>query len=212
VGCGYHAHEDRARQLCAEVGGLATPISYDLTSESAAATAVADMISTSGALDAVIVNAGTWNGGRLATLPPADWWTVVERNIGGMVSLCRASLPALSEASEPSITLMSSVVGLIGNPGDTAYATAKSAMVGFARSLAKEVARDNIRVNVLAPGFVETDMTAAVAQTARNAIEQRTILGRFGTAEEIARAAVFLSEDATFCTGSILTADGGWSL
>jgi 3-oxoacyl-[acyl-carrier protein] reductase len=85
-------------------------------------------------------------------------------------------------------------------------------MVGFARSLAKEVARDNIRVNVLAPGFVETDMTAAVAQTARNAIEQRTILGRFGTAEEIARAAVFLSEDATFCTGSILTADGGWSL
>ncbi|MEU6603249.1 SDR family NAD(P)-dependent oxidoreductase [Streptomyces flaveolus] len=85
-------------------------------------------------------------------------------------------------------------------------------MVGFARSLAKEVGGDGIRVNVLAPGFVETDMTAQVPPAARERIARAGILRRFGTVEEIARAAVFLSEDATYCTGSVLTADGGWSL
>jgi len=108
--------------------------------------------------------------------------------------------------------LVSSVVGIIGHAGDTAYASAKAAMIGFGRSLAKEVARDRIRVNILAPGFVETDMTDAVPIAARKRIEAATVLNRFGTVDEIAKAAVFLSEDATFCTGSVLTADGGWSL
>jgi 3-oxoacyl-[acyl-carrier protein] reductase len=112
----------------------------------------------------------------------------------------------------PSIVLVSSVVGVIGHAGDTAYAGAKSAMIGFGRSLAKEVARDGIRVNVLAPGFVSTDMTDAVPESARRRIERETVLGRFGTVDEIAKAAVFLSEDATFCTGSVLTVDGGWAL
>jgi 3-oxoacyl-[acyl-carrier protein] reductase len=108
--------------------------------------------------------------------------------------------------------LVSSVVGIIGHAGDTAHASAKTAMIGFGQSLAKEAARDRIRVNVLAPGFIETDMTDAVPIGARKQIEAQTVLGRCGTVDEIAQAAVFLSEDATYCTGSVLTADGGWSL
>ena len=85
-------------------------------------------------------------------------------------------------------------------------------MIGFARSLAHEVGHLGVRVNVLAPGFVETGMTSAIADPARDRILRRTVLRRFGTAEEIARAAVFLSEDATFTTGTVLSADGGWTL
>jgi 3-oxoacyl-[acyl-carrier protein] reductase len=100
----------------------------------------------------------------------------------------------------------------MGFPGDTAYAAAKSGMIGLARSLAKEVGREGTRVNVVAPGFVDTDMTAQIPDGSRGRILEATQLRRFGTAEEIARAIVFLAEDATYCTGSVLAADGGWSL
>ncbi len=107
---------------------------------------------------------------------------------------------------------MSSVVGLVGHAGDTAYASAKAAFIGFARSLAKEVGRDGIRVNVLAPGFIETDMTAQVPNAARDRLTSEMVLRRFGTTEEVAAAAIFLTEDATYCTGTVLAVDGGWSL
>ncbi|MCI2421421.1 SDR family oxidoreductase [Saccharopolyspora sp. K220] len=107
--------------------------------------------------------------------------------------------------------IVGSAVGSVGLPGDTAYASVKAAAVGFARSLAKELAPNGVRVNVLAPGFVDTDMASAVPDASRRRIADATPLGRFGTVEEIARAAVFLSEDATFCTGAVLAADGGWT-
>ena len=188
------------------------PVRYDLADDASAATAVRAVTDAWGRLDGVICNAGCWRGGRLAAMDPAEWWRVVEVNVRGSAALARAALPALAASRQPSIVLVSSVVGLIGHAGDTAYASAKAALVGFARSLAKEVAADGVRVNVLAPGFVDTDMTAAVPARSRQAIADATLLGRFGTVEEIARAAAFLSEDATFCTGTVLTADGGWSL
>ncbi|WP_347595386.1 SDR family oxidoreductase [Acrocarpospora sp. B8E8] len=162
-----------------------------------------------GGLDTVILNAGEWAGGRIEKLPPQDWWRVVETNLRGNHLLARAALPALRASGAGSLLLVSSVIGQAGFPGDTAYASAKSAMTGFARALAKE---SGVRVNVLAPGFVDTDMTTGLGERARRRIVERTVLGRFGTAEEIARAAVFLAEDATFCTGAVLTVDGGWTL
>ncbi|TWF77603.1 3-oxoacyl-[acyl-carrier protein] reductase [Pseudonocardia hierapolitana] len=188
------------------------PVRYDLADDASAAAAVRDVTDAWGRLDGVICNAGCWRGGRLTAMDPGEWWRVVEVNVRGSAALARAALPALAASRQPSIVLVSSVVGLIGHAGDTAYASAKAALVGFARSLAKEVAADGVRVNVLAPGFVDTDMTAAVPVRSRQAIADATLLGRFGTVEEIARAATFLSEDATFCTGTVLTADGGWSL
>ncbi|WP_218038642.1 SDR family NAD(P)-dependent oxidoreductase [Acrocarpospora pleiomorpha] len=166
-----------------------------------------------GGLDTVILNAGEWAGGRIEKLPPQDWWRVVETNLRGNHLLARAALPALRASGAGSLLLVSSVIGQAGFPGDTAYASAKSAMTGFARALAKENGRESgVRVNVLAPGFVDTDMTTGLGERARQRIVDRTVLGRFGTAEEIAKAAVFLAEDATFCTGAVLTVDGGWTL
>lgn len=212
VGCGYHSNAGRAAALAAELGPHVLPVRYELGSEEAAHQAVAAMTDAFGRLDAVILNAGVWDGGLIESLDHDRWWSVVEKNVGSLSHLTRAALPSLRDAESPSILLVSSVVGLIGHAGDTAYASAKAAMVGFARSLAKEVGRDGIRVNVLAPGFVDTDMTAAVPDRARARIQTEAVLGRFGTAEEIAAAAVFLSEDATYCTGTVLSVDGGWSL
>lgn len=212
VGCGYHSSAERAAALADEFPGSVVPVRYELGSQPSAEDAVAAMTEAFGRLDSLVLNAGVWDGGLLESLEPERWWTVVEKNVSGMAQLTRAALPTLRRGDHPSILLVSSVVGLIGHPGDTAYASAKAAMVGFARSLAKEVGRHGVRVNVLAPGFVDTDMTSAVPDRARERIHAETVLGRFGTADEIASAAVFLSEDATYCTGAVLSVDGGWSL
>lgn len=212
VGCGYHSSAERAAALVAELGPRVLPIRYELSSENSAADAVAATREHFGKLDALILNAGVWDGGLIERLDHDRWWRVVEHNVGSLSHITRAALPALRSSDRPSILLVSSVVGLIGHAGDTAYGSAKAAMVGFARSLAKEVGQDGIRVNVLAPGFVDTDMTSAVPEKARQRIHTETVLGRFGTADEIATAAVFLSEDATYCTGTVLNVDGGWSL
>jgi 3-oxoacyl-[acyl-carrier protein] reductase len=212
VGCTYRTGRDEAEKLAADAPDLVLPVRFDMQDLPSASSAVEEVVSEWGRLDAVVLNAGQWTGGRLAETDPASWWSVVETNLQGTVSLARAALPHLAQGISPSVVLVSSVIGMIGHAGDTAYASAKAAMIGFGRSLAKEVARDGIRVNVLAPGFVETDMTDAVSPAARKRIQDATVLGRFGTVDEIARAAVFLSEDATFCTGSVLTVDGGWAL
>ncbi|QXF84294.1 SDR family oxidoreductase (plasmid) [Rhodococcus pyridinivorans] len=212
VACTYRAGRDKAEKLAVDAPEQVFPIHFDLHDDATAPVAVQRVISHWGRLDSLILNAGQWSGGRLAETDPTIWWRVIETNLRGTVALARAALPHLQHGKSPSIVLVSSVVGVIGHAGDTAYASAKSAMIGFGRSLAKEVARDGIRVNVLAPGFVTTDMTDAVSESARRRIERETVLGRFGTAGEIAKAAVFLSEDATFCTGSVLTVDGGWAL
>lgn len=212
VGCGYRRSADRANALAEKLSPHVLPVPYELGSQESAEAAVRLVVDRCGSLDSLVVNAGVWDGGRLESLEQDRWWHVVQSNIAGMAQMSRAALPALRAGKQPSIVVVSSVVGVIGHAGDTAYASVKAAMVGFARSLAKEVARDGIRVNVLAPGFVDTDMTAAVPDKARERILQRALLGRFGTAAEIARAAVFLSEDATYCTGTVLAVDGGWSL
>jgi 3-oxoacyl-[acyl-carrier protein] reductase len=212
VGCGYRSGAERAAALGDELGPQVLPVKYELGSESSALEAVQALTEAFGRLDAVILNAGVWDGGLIERLDHERWWTVIEQNVGSLAHMTRAALPLLRQAEQPSILLVSSVVGLIGHAGDTAYGSAKAAMVGFARSLAKEVGRDAIRVNVLAPGFVDTDMTSGVPDQSRERIYSEAVLGRFGTAEEVATAAVFLSEDATYCTGTILSVDGGWSL
>jgi len=121
-------------------------------------------------------------------------------------------VPVLDRRGDPSITFVSSVVGLIGFAGDTAYAAAKSALVGLGRSLAKELSREGVRVNVLCPGFVETDMTESVPERARTTVHERILLTRAGQPAEIGKAAAYLTLDATYSTGSVLVVDGGWSI
>lgn len=194
------------------LGDGVLPVHYELGDAESARAVIDTVTERFGRLDTLVLNAGIWDGGRLDELDPARWWRVVESTVGGAAQLTRAALPALRQGTNASVTLVSSAVGIVGFAGDTAYASAKAAMTGFARSLAKEVGRDGIRVNVLAPGFVSTDLTAGIPAASRDRITGDLILRRLGTADEVARAAVFLAEDATYCTGTVLTADGGWTI
>lgn len=212
VACGYVTSKDAAQRIADEFPGLVLPVGYRLGDAASAQYAVAATVGEWDRLDGVVANAGVWAGGRLSRMDEGEWNRVVADNLQGVAQLSRAALPHLVTSQAPSVTIVSSVIGLIGGPGDTAYASAKAGLFGFGRALAKEVARDGIRVNMLAPGFVETDMTSQVPAKSRHDIAQSILLRRFGLAEEIASAAVYLSEDATYCTGSILTVDGGWSL
>ncbi len=203
---------EATRRACQAEGVHAVGLHFDLQQPPTAQEAVETALEEFGGLRLLILNAGIWSGGRLEATDPDRWWSVVESNLRGNQAMIRAALPALKAASAASIVLVSSAVGITGFAGDTAYASAKSAMIGLARSLAKELAPHDVRVNVLAPGFVETDMTAAVGERARERIEQRLVLSRFGRVDEVARAAVFLALDATYCTGIVLPVDGGWTL
>ncbi|WP_147107404.1 SDR family NAD(P)-dependent oxidoreductase [Pseudonocardia sulfidoxydans] len=208
----YRSGRDSVVELAARHPGQVLPVHLDLADPDTLSAGVDEVHRHWGRLDSLVLNAAVWDGGRLTRMDPDAWWRVVETNLRGTATIVRAAVPHLIAGENPSIVIVGSVVGEIGFPGDTAYASAKAAAVGFARSLAKELASKKVRVNVLAPGFVDTDMTAAVPAGSRNAIVEATLLGRFGTVDEISRAAVFLAEDATFCTGTVLTADGGWSL
>lgn len=208
----YHSEPGPLEKLAEQHPGRVLPVPYTLGEEGSARAAVATVEREWGGFDALVLNAGRWIGGRLEEVPDDDWWSLLHDNVGGAAQLARAALPTLRQGSDPSVLFVSSVVGLIGHAGDTAYASAKAAFVGLARSLAKEVGRDGIRVNILAPGYVDTDMTAQVPDRARERLTGEMVLRRFGTAREIADAAVFLGEDATYCTGTVLTVDGGWSL
>ncbi|MGW4033130.1 SDR family NAD(P)-dependent oxidoreductase [Streptomyces sp. NPDC004838] len=211
VGCSYRSSRHEAERLAARHPGRVLPVHYELGDADSAAGAVSALVGEFGRLDGLVANAGVWNGGRLDAMDEAEWARVASVNVLGVAQVCRAALPHLVVRRGSSITVVTSVVGLIGGAGDTAYASGKAGLIGFCRSLAKESARAGVRVNALAPGFVETDMTAQVSGSARDAIGKQILLRRFGTPEEIARAAVFLSEDATYCTGTTLTVDGGWS-
>jgi 3-oxoacyl-[acyl-carrier protein] reductase len=210
--CSYLNSAETASQMAEEHPGRVLPVRYELGDAASAQDAVTTTVEKWGRLDGIIANAGIWAGGRLTTMSEESWAHIATANIAGAAQVCRAGLPHLTAHAGGSITLVSSVIGLIGGAGDTAYASAKAGLFGFGRSLAKEVAREGVRVNIVAPGFVETDMTAQVPDNSRDGIARSILLRRFGEAEEIAGAAVFLSEDATYCTGSILTVDGGWSI
>lgn len=198
-------------QAASEQPGTVAPVQYDLLGGDADRL-VSDVVDRFSALDSVILNGGVWDGGRIGKLDPDAWWQVVETNLRGCYRLSRAAVPRLLESNSGSLVLVSSAVALTGFPGDTAYASAKSGIIGFARSLAHELGPAGVRVNVLAPGFVDTDMTAAIGDRARASILAQTVLGRAGSPEEVARAAVFLAEEATFTTGAVFTVDGGWTL
>lgn len=210
VACTYRSSRDEAERICTELPVQALALPFQLGDPESAHSVVGSVLREWGRLDALVLNAGMWRGGRVDTLDPTQWWGVLEANVGGNAHLVRAALPALREGTNPSITFISSVVGLRGFAGDTAYGSAKAALIGFARSLAKELGRDGIRVNVLAPGYVETDMTAKLEPAQREAMLAAVPLGRPATADEIAASVLFLaSNEAAYITGQVLAANGG---
>jgi 3-oxoacyl-[acyl-carrier protein] reductase len=210
----YRERADLAEELCDELaagGERPLALRFDQATETGEEV-VAAVLERWGRLDSLVLSAGIWNGGRIERLDPDEWWRVVEVDLRGVYRMARAAVPSLGASPAGAITIISSTIGIAGFPGDTAYASAKAGLLGFGRSLAKELGPTGTRVNVLAPGLVESDATADVSPAARERLGARLLIDRFGRAEEIGAAAAFLSEDATYSTGTVLVCDGGFSL
>lgn len=206
---GYRSDPAAAEAVVADCDGKAEAIHLDVTDE-ASVTAAVDRAGDLGTLDTVVNAAGIAVDKLVLQLAPDDFDLSIDANLRGAYLVSRAALRPMLRARHGRIIQIGSIVGLRGNAGQAAYAAAKAGLVGFSASLAREVARKNITVNVVAPGFVETAMTDALPDQAREALRQLAPSGRAVTADEVAATVAFLASDAASgITGAVLPVDGG---
>ncbi|WP_448337722.1 3-oxoacyl-ACP reductase family protein [Chloroflexus aurantiacus] len=210
----YQRSAGAAEALAAEItaaGGEALPYQADVADEQAVTRMIQAALSRWGRIDILVNNAGITADAPMARLRPEQWQHVIETDLTSVFLCCRAVVPVMRSAGYGRIVSVSSLAALAGNVGQTNYAAAKAGIIGLSRSLAREVARDGITVNVVAPGYIETDMVETVPEALRAWALQAIALGRFGRPEEVAAAIRFLvSPRASYITGHVLTIDGGW--
>ena len=191
-------------------GGKAEILGFDVADPKAIDAAVDDVVKRHGRLDIMIANAGISIDGLLLRMKDDDLDRLFQVNVKGSLSCARASIRPMMRAKTCRIIFMSSVVGEMGNVGQTAYAASKAALIGAARSIAREYASRNITVNVVAPGFIDTDMTHTMTDAMKEHLVKIIPLGRTGNARDIAAATVYLSSDeAAYVTGQVLRVNGG---
>lgn len=191
-------------------GGRASAFQADVSDFSAAKTLVDDVIEQLGGLDVVVNNAGIARDGLLVRMTDENWRSVIDTNLGGVFAVCRAAGKHLMKQRSGSIVNITSVVGLVGNPGQANYAAAKAGVIGLTKSVARELASRGVRANAVAPGFIETDMTAELTEQVREAARSEIALGTFGSPQDVAATVAFLaSDDARYITGQVLAVDGG---
>ena len=201
---------DTAREIEQVSGRPATFFKADVSKEADTKAAVAAVEQVLGPVDILINNAGITRDGLLLVMDEGDWDAVLAVNLKGAFLMSKAVLRGMIKRRRGSIVSISSVVGRRGNAGQANYSAAKAGLLGFTKSLAREVASRNVRVNAVAPGYIETEMTAALPETARKALIDQIPLGRIGTPETVADAVAFLAGDsASFITGAVLAVDGG---
>jgi 3-oxoacyl-[acyl-carrier protein] reductase len=206
---GYGGNADAAAKVAADCAGPAEPVALDVTDEEQVGAAVARATEL-GTLAVVVNNAGVADDDLLLRLDPDRFDRTVEVNLRGAYLVSRAALRPMLRARSGRIVNIASVVALRGNVGQTAYAASKAGLIGFSKSLAREVARKGITVNVVAPGFVATAMTEALPDAARESLLAQAPTGRAVEADEVAAAIAFLaSEQAGSTTGAVLPVDGG---
>ena len=174
-------------------------------------TAVVEFIQQKfGPVSILVNNAGITRDNLLMRMKDEEWNAVIDTNLGSVFRLSKACLRGMMKQRKGRIVNISSVVGATGNPGQSNYAASKAGIVGFSKSLAREVGSRGITVNTVAPGFIDTDMTRALPEQQREALRKEIALGRLGAAEEIAKAVAFLvSADAAYITGETLHVNGG---
>ncbi|MBP7095199.1 MAG: 3-oxoacyl-[acyl-carrier-protein] reductase [Spirochaetia bacterium] len=199
--------------LAAERGGALAHHACDVSNEVSVEAAVEKAIAESGGLDAAVNNAGITRDGLVFRMSLEDWNAVLGANLTSVFLVSRAVARHMIKRRAGSIVNVSSVVGLTGNGGQTNYAASKAGVVGFSKSLAREVAGRGVRVNVLAPGYIDTAMTEAIPEQAKEALKSRIPLGRTGSPEDVAAAALFLVSDlSAYVTGEVLKVDGGMAM
>jgi 3-oxoacyl-[acyl-carrier protein] reductase len=201
---GYRSGKDDAESVATEIGGRA--VQADVSDSEAARALVED----AGDLDILVNNAGLTRDGVLARMSDDDWRTVIDTNLSSVFYTCRAASRGMMRKRSGSIVNLSSIVGVHGNWGQTNYAASKAGIIGFTKSLAKELGSRNVRANVVAPGYVKTQLTDVLPEEATQAMLANTALGKLGEPEDVARAVRFLcSDEASFITGDVLLVDGG---
>lgn len=208
--------KEEAASLEKELGALgvkARAFQTDIKDFAAVNKWVADTREEFASLDIVVSNAGIIRDRALALMQEQDWLDVINTNLIGTINLCKAAIVTLFKQKSGSIINISSVSGITGMPRQTNYAASKAGIIGFSKALAQEVAPYNIRVNVVAPGFIETDMVKELKDEYKAKMVQHIPLGRFGTPEEVARVVKFLASDRSqYITGQAIVVDGGLTM
>ena len=201
---GYRSGQDEAELLATELGGRA--IRADVSDADEAKR----LIEEAGELDILVNNAGLTRDGVLARMSDEDWRVVLETNLSSVFYTCRAVTRSMMRKRAGAIVNVSSIVGVHGNWGQTNYAASKAGIIGFTKSLARELGSRNVRANVVAPGYVRTRLTNVLPEQATQAMLGATPLGRLGEPGDVAGAVRFLcSDEASFITGEVLLVDGG---
>lgn len=194
----------------AEIGAAGSGLVLDVGDDASVARAVASIAERHGAPTILVNNAGITRDNLIMRMKQEEWDQVVSTNLSSVFRVCKAVLRGMMKERHGRIINVGSVVGLSGNPGQANYAAAKAGMIGFAKSLAREVASRNITVNTIAPGFIETDMTRALSEEQIDALRSQIPSGRLGGPEDIAAAVVYLASDAAgYVTGETLNVNGG---
>ena len=201
---GYRSGAEEAEDVAKEAGGRA--VQADVSSPEEAKR----LVEEAGDLDILVNNAGLTRDGLLARMPDDDWRDVIETNLSSVFYTCRAVTRGMMKKRAGSIVNVSSIVGVHGNWGQTNYGASKAGIIGFTKSLARELGSRGVRANVVAPGYVNTRLTDVLPEEAQQAMLANTPLGRLGEPEDVARAVRFLcSDEAAFITGEVLLVDGG---
>jgi 3-oxoacyl-[acyl-carrier protein] reductase len=191
-------------------GGEVMVVQADVSQNSGAQQLIKETIDTYGQIDILVNNAGVTRDKLIMTMKDEEWELVLQTNLSSVYHCSKAAIRPMMKRRQGRIINISSVVGLAGQAGQTNYAASKAGIIGFTKSLAKEVGSRNITVNALAPGFVPTVLTEVLPEEQVQSIITNTPLGRLGTVEDVAYAALFLaSDEAAFITGQVLTVDGG---
>ncbi len=201
---GYRSGADEAEAVATEIGGRA--VQADVSDPASAAA----LVEAAGDVDILVNNAGLTRDGLLARMTDDDWRTVIETNLSSVFYTCRAVTRPMMKKRSGAIVNISSIVGVHGNGGQANYAASKAGIIGFTKSLARELGGRNVRANVVAPGYVRTQLTEVLPEAATAGMLEQTPLGRLGEPDDIAGAVRFLcSDEASFITGEVLLVDGG---
>jgi 3-oxoacyl-[acyl-carrier protein] reductase len=206
----YPGNEVEAQEVVGVAGPQASAWPLDVVDTQACTQLVDEIIKKHERLDVLVNNAGIAIDGLVMRFRDEDWDAVLNTNLRGAFALCRAVTRPMLRQRSGAIVNLASVVGEMGNAGQTAYAASKAGLIGLTKSLARELASRSIRVNAVAPGFIDTEMTARLPLEVREKMVASIALGRLGGVEDIARAVVFLaSEGASYITGEVLRVNGG---